>query len=69
MPTGRIRNYNDDRGFGFISQDDGPKDVFFHIRALGDVFDPHSGMHVVYDEATDKLGRPQAVNVRLKIKT
>jgi CspA family cold shock protein len=66
MPTGRIRNYNDDRGYGFISEDNGAKDVFFHIRGLGDVFDPQPGMRVTYDPAQDRSGRPQAVNVRLK---
>jgi CspA family cold shock protein len=66
LRTGRIRNYDIDRGFGFISEDGGRKDVFFHVRTLGDVFDPQPGQRVSFDGATDKLGRPQAVNVRLE---
>jgi cold shock CspA family protein len=66
MPEGRIRDFLIDRGFGFISETNGRKDIFFHVRALGAVFDPQPGMRVEYDAGQDKNGRPQAVNVRLK---
>jgi cold shock CspA family protein len=70
MPEGRIRNFNIDRGFGFISEDGGGKnggrrDVFFHLRALADVFEPAQGQRVEFENGTDRAGRPQAVNVRL----
>jgi CspA family cold shock protein len=65
MPEGRIRNYNDSRGYGFISEENGRKDVFFHVRTLADVFEPTLGMRVEFDDGTDRSGRPQAVNVRL----
>jgi CspA family cold shock protein len=65
LRTGRIRNYDTDRGFGFISEDDGRKDVFFHVRTLADIFDSTPGMRVEYEGGTDRSGRPQAVNVRL----
>jgi cold shock CspA family protein len=70
LRTGRIRNYNDERGFGFISEDGGGKnggnrDVFFHVRTLADVFNPEPGMRVEYESGVDRSGRPQAVNVRL----
>jgi CspA family cold shock protein len=65
MPEGRIRNYNDTGGYGFINEDGGRKDVFFHVRGLAGVFNPEPGQRVTFDQASDKLGRPQAVNVRL----
>ncbi len=34
MPTGRIKYYNLDKGFGFIAQDNSEEDVFLHSSAI-----------------------------------
>ena len=33
MPTGKVRWYDVDKGFGFLATDDG-EDVFVHVAAL-----------------------------------
>jgi len=62
--TGTVKWFNDAKGFGFISQDNGGKDVFVHFSALsGSGFKSLAeGQKVTFD-LTDGAKGPQASNV------
>jgi cold shock protein len=64
MGTGTVKWFNDDKGFGFITPDEGGKDLFVHHTGIaGDGFKSLTeGAKVQFDsEAGDK--GPKAVNV------
>lgn len=63
---GRISEWNDDRGFGFVAPNGGGAKVFLHISALAvRPQRPAVGNRVTYELTTDDRGRPQARGVRL----
>ena len=64
MPSGKVKWFNADKGFGFIVPDDGGKDLFVHhsnIKA-GGLKTLDEGQRVQYEAAQGKKG-PEATNV------
>jgi CspA family cold shock protein len=62
--TGTVKWFNDEKGFGFITQDNGGADVFVHFRAItGDGFKSLAeGQKVSFEVEQGQKG-PQASNV------
>ena len=66
--NGTVKFFNHSRGFGFITPDDGGKDVLLHISALQRSGLPavNEGQRVTFETEPDRRGKgPQAVNVQL----
>jgi CspA family cold shock protein len=65
MAKGTVKWFNDQKGFGFITQDDGGPDVFVHFSAIGGSgFKSLSEGQKVEYEVTQGPKGPQASNVR-----
>jgi len=62
MATGTVKFFNDTKGFGFITPDDGSEDVFMHVTGLQD--EVREKDKVDYTVERGKKGL-NAVNVRL----
>jgi CspA family cold shock protein len=62
MNTGTVKFFNDSKGYGFITPDDGGKDIFVHVNGLTD--DIREGDKVTYDTEEGRKGL-NAVDVRI----
>ena len=60
---GKITNWNDDKGFGFITPMGGGKQIFIHIKAFKNRSSrPEINQIVSFDLSKDKQGRVCAEN-------
>ena len=65
MITGTVKFFNTEKGYGFISPDEGSTDAFVHITAveragLGSL---EKDQRVKYELETDNRGKTSAVNL------
>jgi CspA family cold shock protein len=65
MPTGTVKFFNADKGYGFIAPEDGGNDAFVHISAV-----EAAGMRTLdreqrvnYELEQDRRGKVSAVNL------
>ncbi|MEI6750264.1 MAG: cold-shock protein [Bacteroidales bacterium] len=62
MSTGKVKFYNEKKGFGFIVEDETQKDIFVHVTGLQEKIKDED--LVVFDITEDNRGK-KAINVKL----
>ena len=70
MPTGTVKWFSDDKGFGFITPDEGDRDLFVHYSGIigNGRKSLDEGAKVSYEEEQGDKG-PKAVNVQRSLKS
>jgi len=66
--TGVVKFFNAQKGYGFITPDDGGKDVFVHVTAVerSGIANLDEGAKISFETEPDKRGKgPKAVNLQL----
>ncbi len=65
MPSGTVKWFNAQKGYGFITPDEGGRDVFVHVTAVerAGMDGLREGQKISYEIATQK-GKESAVNIK-----
>lgn len=65
MPIGTVKFFNTEKGYGFISPDEGSTDAFVHITAVerAGLRTLDKDQRVKYELETDNRGKTSAVNL------
>ncbi|MEM7176487.1 MAG: cold-shock protein [Pseudomonadota bacterium] len=67
MPTGTVKWFNSEKGYGFIAPDDGGKDVFVHVSAVkrSGLEELREDQKIGYELEEGRDGRPMAGDIQL----
>ena len=61
---GKISDWNDDKGYGFVEPNGGGARAFVHIKSFDDLpRRPMNGDIIIYETTTDERNRIQATNI------
>ncbi|HWT12567.1 MAG TPA: cold-shock protein [Allosphingosinicella sp.] len=67
MPSGKVKFFNTQKGFGFIAPESGGNDAFVHISAVerAGLSSLAQDQRVTYELETDQRGKTSAVNLQV----
>ena len=67
MPTGTVKFFNENKGYGFIQPDQGGNDAFVHITAVerAGMRSLRENQRISYELEQDRRGKMSAVNLQL----
>lgn len=65
MPTGTVKFFNADKGYGFIAPEDGGADSFVHISAVqaAGMATLNKDQRLTYEVETGRNGKASAINL------
>ena len=72
MPTGIVKWFSEEKGYGFIEQDDGGADVFVHVTDVREsgVLTLTAGNIVEFDIGANlRTDKAKAVNLQMLVET
>lgn len=66
MPTGTVKWFNAQKGYGFLQQEDGSKDVFVHVSAVerAGLAGLREGQKISFELERSQQGRVSAVDLK-----
>ena len=66
MPTGTVKFFNENKGYGFIAPDGGGNDAFVHMTAVesAGMRSLRENQRISYELEQDKRGKMSAVNLK-----
>lgn len=64
--AGKLKTWNVERGFGFISPVEGGQDIFVHVSELPSGFTPSPDAALTFEISLNAQGKKKAVRVRLE---
>ena len=66
MPIGKVKFFNNDKGYGFIEPEDGGKDAFVHMTAVqaAGLTTLRENQRVQYELREDRPGKMAAVDLQ-----
>ncbi|MEM9044278.1 MAG: cold-shock protein [Pseudomonadota bacterium] len=67
MPTGTVKWFNSEKGYGFIAPDSGGKDIFVHVSAVkrSGLEELREDQKVGFELEEGRDGRPMAGDIQL----